>query len=97
MTLASGKANEAATGKLADWAKAKAAATDAAYTYSTYANLSATNDVILKDLALIRASADKEGAANNVARILPELDFPHFRLRGIESGRLGLASWWEFR
>ena len=29
--------------------------------------------------------------------IEPELDFPHFRLRGIKSGRLGLASWWEFR
>jgi hypothetical protein len=26
-----------------------------------------------------------------------ELDFPQFRLRGIESGRLDLASWWEFR
>jgi arylsulfatase A-like enzyme len=26
-----------------------------------------------------------------------QLDFPQFRLRGIESGRLDLASWWEFR
>jgi hypothetical protein len=26
-----------------------------------------------------------------------KLDLPQFRLRGIESERLGLASWWEFR
>jgi hypothetical protein len=27
----------------------------------------------------------------------PQLGFPQFRLRDIESGRLDLASWWEFR
>jgi hypothetical protein len=63
------KANNEATEKQKDWAKAKIAAADAADSYSTYASLAAANDAILKDLASVRASADKEGAANNVARM----------------------------
>jgi hypothetical protein len=63
------KANKAVAEKQEDWAKAKSAADNAADSYSTYASLAAANDAILKDLASVRASADKEGAANNVARM----------------------------
>jgi hypothetical protein len=63
------KANKAPAEKQEDWAKAKDAAADAANSYSTYASLAAANDAILKDLTSVRASADKEGAANNVARM----------------------------
>jgi hypothetical protein len=63
------KANTAVTQKQADWANAKAAAIDAGNSYSTYAGLAAASDAILKDLASVRASADKEGGANNVARM----------------------------
>ncbi len=63
------KANKAPAEKQEDWVKAKDAAADAANSYSTYASLAAANDAILKDLTSVRASADKEGAANNVARM----------------------------
>ncbi len=86
LQVALDKANKAATEKQEDWAKAKTAAADAAKSYSTYASLAAINDAILKDLASVRASADKEGAANNVARmyflvlvmtdLLQKLDLP---------------------
>jgi hypothetical protein len=63
------KASKAAAEKQDDWTKAKAAGADATNSYSTYASLAAANDAVLKDLALVRASADQEGTANNVARM----------------------------
>ena len=63
------RASKAATEKQDVWTKAKAAAADATNSYSTYASLAAANDAVLKDLASVRASADQEGTANNVARM----------------------------
>jgi hypothetical protein len=59
----------AAAKKQQDWSTAKAAASDAANAYNSYANLTSANDAILKDLASLRASAEKDGAANNNARM----------------------------
>jgi hypothetical protein len=63
------KATATVAAKQQDWADAKAAAAVKANAYNSYAGLAASNDAILKDLASLRVSADKEGAANNVARM----------------------------
>ncbi len=62
-------ATATATAKQQAWTDAKAAAATAANAYNAYAGLAATNDAILKDLTALRTAADKEGAANNVARM----------------------------